>query len=115
RHGRNRISPLTTLDVWFLGGAVRRIAPEDTAFRQRQTHSMIAIESNWDDPAADRANIEWTRNVARDLEPFSKSGVYLNFGGSADEAQEMLAATSGGNYERLLEVKHRYDPDNLFG
>ena len=106
-----RPSPLTTIDLWQMGGAVSRIRSGDTAFAEREAPFLIGIESNWDDPADNERNIAWTRRVFQELQPFSTGGLYLNFEEHRDGApQEALQ----GNYGRLLEIKRRYDPTNLF-
>jgi hypothetical protein len=58
-------APLTSIDVIELGGAVSRVRPDDTAFGQRSALYLVAIEANWDDPAADGARVSWV--IAREL------------------------------------------------
>jgi hypothetical protein len=58
-------APLTSIDVIELGGAVSRVRPDDTAFGQRSAPYLVAIEANWDDPAADGARVSWV--IAREL------------------------------------------------
>jgi FAD/FMN-containing dehydrogenase len=111
-YGKNRPSPLSSVDVWTLGGAMARIGPEDTPIGQRAAPYMIGIEANWDDPAGDDANRAWTRDMARALEPFSTGGTYLNFEDVTDP--RFVRASHGRNFERLVEIKRRYDPENLF-
>jgi FAD/FMN-containing dehydrogenase len=113
-HATNRPSPITSLDVWGLGGAFSRVKPEESAFAHRNIPYLIGIEANWDDPADDDANIAWAREVFRDMQRFSPGGAYLNFPGFAEEGEDLMKKTYGINYERLQAVKARYDPDNFF-
>jgi hypothetical protein len=107
-----RPSPLTSLDIWINGGAIADVAPDATPVGHRDAPFMIGIESNWDGPAEDAANIAWAREAAKSLAPFSTGGSYLNFE-DLDEAGAVQAA-HGANFQRLVEVKRRYDPANLF-
>jgi FAD/FMN-containing dehydrogenase len=109
-----RPSPISSLDVWVLGGAMARIDTTHSAFAQRSSPFMIGIESNWKNPAEDDANFEWARTLYQDLQKYSTGGVYLNFPGFAEEGLSMIKKTFGENYDRLVEVKQKYDPDNFF-
>lgn len=113
-HAARRPSPITSLDIWSLGGAMSRVSPQATAFARRDAPFLLGIESNWDDPAADEANIGWAREVFRDVQRFSPGGVYLNFPGFGEEKDELVRAAYGANYERLVALKTTYDPHNLF-
>lgn len=107
-----RPSPLTSLDVWINGGAVATVASDATPIANRGSHFMVALESNWDDPAEDAANIGFTRQAAAELAPLARTGAYLNFDDLTDP--EAVRRASGANFERLAAVKRRYDPGNLF-
>lgn len=111
---RSRPSPESSIDVWFLGGAMSRIAPTATAYYNRQHPIMIGIEANWSDSAATEANIAWARALHKSLQPFSNGGHYLNFPGLVEDRAELLRGAYGENLERLKKVKARYDPGNLF-
>ncbi len=107
-----RPSPLTSLDLWRLGGEIDRHGPADAAAGQRGAPWLIGIESNWDDPAADTANVTWAREVGERLAPFSTGGSYMNFE-DPDDAHA-TASAYGENLARLVAVKKHYDPGNLF-
>ncbi len=113
-HAARRPSPLSTVEVWALGGAFGRVRPEATAFARREAPYLFTAESNWDDPAEDEASLAWAREVYRDMQHFSAGGAYLNFPGFAEEGDELLRKSYGGNYERLQAVKAKYDPENFF-
>ena len=104
----------STIDVWFHGGSMNRVPADGSAFGARYPY-LIGVEANWEDPAASDANVAWARDTVTALEPFSTGGAYLNFPGFFEEGDELLRASYGErNYERLVELKRRYDPDGLF-
>jgi FAD/FMN-containing dehydrogenase len=114
KHARTRPSPLTSIDVWALGGKMGKVEPTATPFARRDAPYLFAVESNWEDADTDEHNIRWTREVYRDMQRFSKGGVYLNFPGFGEEGEEMLKDSYQSNFERLKRVKAQYDPYNLF-
>ena len=111
--GKRRPSPLTSLDIWFLGCAIGDVGLDDTPMAHREAPFMAGIESNWDDPADDAANVGWAREVFSAMAPHSTGGSYVNFEDSDDATR--VEAAYGTNYRRLMEIKRKYDPDNLFG
>jgi hypothetical protein len=108
----SRPSPMSSVDIWFLGGAIADVAAADSPFGHRDAPYAIGIESNWDDPSADAANIAWARQATELLKPYSTGGSYMNFE-DPDDAKA-TAASFGANFERLVQVKRKYDPANLF-
>ncbi len=113
-HARNRPSPLTSLDIWSIGGALNRVDPSQTAFVRRNARYLVGIESNWDDPADDDANIKWARDVYDDMIKNDDAGAYLNFPGFGEEGQNLIERAYGENYKRMRKIKAKYDPDNFF-
>jgi FAD/FMN-containing dehydrogenase len=114
QHGVDRPSPLSNVDVWYLGGAFSRVGPQETAVGRRDFQAMIGVEANWADPEASEANIDWARNLVAQLEPFSSGGSYVNFGGYSEEGKDVVADVYAKNLRRLAVIKRTYDPDNLF-
>lgn len=112
-HAATRPSPRTTLDLWFIGGALNRVGPEDTAFVRRDARYLLALESNWTDPRDSDKNVAWTRRVFDDMQRFAR-GSYLNFPGFMEDGETLLQGAYEGNIERLRAIKERYDPENLF-
>jgi FAD/FMN-containing dehydrogenase len=110
--GARRPTPITSLDVWLLGGALNRVKATDTPIAHRDAQYLIGLESNWDDPAADAEGIAWPRGAANALAPFSTGGSYLNFEDVSDT--KAIAASFGTNFSRLMSLKSKYDPTNLF-
>lgn len=113
-HARKQPSVLSTIDVWHIGGAIARKGPEDGAFFGRKGPFMINPEANWEDPADDEANVRWARDLIADMAEFSDGSRYLNFAGFQEEGDAMMQDAFGPYYQRLSELKAKYDPKNVF-
>jgi FAD/FMN-containing dehydrogenase len=108
-------SPNTLSSIWNFGGATARVAPDATAFGDRSMPYMLSIDSIWREPAYDEANIAWTRDFWKRMQPHSHLGrMYLNFPGLGEEGERLLRDCYGANYARLQAIKRKYDPGNLF-
>lgn len=84
-----------------------------TAFSRRDQRYLFLINTNWNDPADDAVNIDWTRDLFSKLLPFGPDASYVNY--LSDEGIGRIRVTYGeATYRRLTEVKAQYDPDNLF-
>ena len=107
-------SPLSSLTVVFVhhGGAVRRIPRDATAFWHRDAGHSVILESSWDNPLDADKNTEWVRSTWRALEPFT-DGFYVNEL-APDETERRIRANYGANYDRLVGLKSKFDPSNLF-
>jgi FAD/FMN-containing dehydrogenase len=106
-------SPRTLVTVRALGGQIARVDPTETAFTDRDSPFMISIDSTWVDPDEDDANVRWTRELWDAMAPYATERIYFNFAMN-EEGEDVARATFGENYERLVEVKNRYDPENRF-
>jgi FAD/FMN-containing dehydrogenase len=105
-------SPLSALVLEQFGGAVRRVPRDATAFVHRHADYNLAIVSRWSDPAGSEPHIAWARATHDAVRPFS-TGVYVNYLG--EEGQDRIEQAYGETvYHRLVELKNRYDPTNLF-
>ena len=111
-HGPQVPSPSSTMHLYPINGAVGRVGADETAFGYRHATFATVIVSAWDDPDLDADRIQWVRDYSDATAPHSEAGGYVNF--MAADDQDRVADNYGGNYERLVEVKRRYDPDNLF-
>jgi FAD/FMN-containing dehydrogenase len=112
-YSKSRPSQRSAIVVRHLGGAMGRVGADATAYGDRSALYNLSIDSMWSSPEDDQRNISWSRATWDDLRRFS-SGVYLNFPGFQEEGGSLVKAQFGENYQRLLEVKRRYDPNNLF-
>jgi len=93
-------------------GAASRVPVSDTAFGLRRVHYSINIIAAWTDPAMAEKCIDWARTLSFELEAFGASDAYVNYLG--DEGSSAVRASYGANYERLAQLKRKYDPDNFF-
>ena len=107
-------SPLTTTDIWHIGGAIRRVNENDSAFVGRQAPFLFNVEANWENPQDDDANITWAREFVEVMGGFSDGSRYFNFPGLHEEGDEIMQDTFGEKYERLVALKNKFDPTNLF-
>jgi FAD/FMN-containing dehydrogenase len=106
-------SNMTMIFFEHFHGAVTRVAPTDTAVPHREPGWSLLIPSVWTDPSATEANIRWTRETHAELAPHLAARRWLNYLGD-DEAEDAVRAAYGPNYQRLREIKRRYDPTNVF-
>jgi hypothetical protein len=106
-------SPFTIVFLQQKSGAMARGPHDRTAFGHRDDLYSGVIISGWDDPSQAEANISWTRQLGQELESFGSSGEYVNELGPNDP-EERIRAAFGANYERLMLLKQKYDPENLF-
>jgi FAD/FMN-containing dehydrogenase len=104
-------SPLSGIAIEYFHGAVTRVPVDATAVPHREPGYNLLIASGWTEPADSDANIAWARETYAALAPHLIDRHYANYA-SADEVR--VRAAFGPNYERLAQVKRRYDPDNVF-
>jgi len=109
-----RPSPMTSITLWQLGGAIARGDRAHTSFGRRDAPYLVTGESTWTDPGQNDANVAWSRDFLDALRPYSQGGLYINFPGFAEHREAMLRDAFGDNVDRLLTLKQRYDPTNLF-
>lgn len=112
QYGARLPTNLSTMHLYPMNGAVHRKAESETAFAFRKTHWAEAIAGVDPDPASRDAIVGWARESWEALHPYSAGGTYINF--MMDEEPNRVAATYGCNYERLREIKAKFDPENIF-
>jgi FAD/FMN-containing dehydrogenase len=95
-----------------LGGAIGRVTPSATAFPERTASYSFHIIGGWTDPAEDDAVMTWARALHGAMAAHATGGVYVNLLG--EDEDDRVPAAYGHNYRRLVEIKTRWDPDNLF-
>jgi FAD/FMN-containing dehydrogenase len=105
-------SPMTAILLEHFHGAVTRVGPTDTAVPHRDEGWNLLLPSEWMDPAETEANIAWTKDSFAALSEHFGGGRWLNYLG--DDQDDAIGAAYGPNYDRLVEVKRRYDPQNVF-
>ena len=94
------------------GGAASRIGVHETAFAQRQTQYDLGILTQWTDAAESARHVKWTRDFWEAMSVYGSGAYLLNFHG--EESDATIKAAFGANYDRLVEVKTKYDPSNFF-
>jgi FAD/FMN-containing dehydrogenase len=110
----NMTSPYSRLAVFQLGGAVKRYDEQAMAVSHRNAEYIFAINTGWADPQDTEKQIEWTRDLWTAIRPFSSGGVYVNFLSDDDGEDRVRAAYGATKFERLVQLKSKYDPQNLF-
>jgi FAD/FMN-containing dehydrogenase len=96
-------------------GAALRVPPDATAFSRREKSFNVSAMATWEDAATDAAHIAWARRTPAALQERSASGGgYLNYGAPDEPIERVRAAYGDAKFERLRQVKRRYDPHNLF-
>jgi FAD/FMN-containing dehydrogenase len=104
-------TPQCEIFIGQIGGATKRVAGNAMAYPHRDAEFVMNVHTRWDDPAEDQRCIAWARKFFDVTAPHATGGVYVNF---ISEGEERVAAAYGGNFDRMAEIKRRYDPDNLF-
>jgi len=104
-------SPQSEIFFGQVGGAMARVAADETAYPYRDAEYVMNVHTRWEDPSLDDECISWSREFYDAMEPYASGGAYVNFI-SEGSGEEQLGY--GENYERLAELKARYDPTNLF-
>jgi hypothetical protein len=111
--GRKVASPMSQAILFRTGGAIARVPEDATAASHRDAPYMWHPIAAWSDPAENDDHIGWVREYYAAMEPYATGGVYLNF--EQDEgADHVRAGFSPEKYARLVELKDKYDPNNLF-
>ena len=111
-HANRATSPLTGVVIEYYGGAASRVGVSETAFAQRQAQYSLIFLAQWTNPGESQLHIEWARALADSIRPFSSGAYYLNYLG--EEGEDTIKAAFGLNYDRLMTVKKKYDPENFF-
>jgi hypothetical protein len=105
-------SPGSATIFEMYGGAATREPEGGSAYPHRQSEFDLVIISNWPDKKDDDKNISWTRNIWEALQPYLSHKVYVNALGV--EGADRVKEAYGENYQKLAELKRKYDPDNFF-
>ncbi len=112
RHAAELPTMLSTMHIYPINGAPQRVASGDTAFSFRDASFLQMISGADPDPANNETMIAWARAYWEALHPYSAGGSYVNM--AMDEGGDQVRASYRDNYDRLKEVKAKYDPTNLF-
>ena len=105
-------SPQCDIFLGLIGGQASRHAPDATAYPNRDTLYAMNVHARWSEPADDAKCIAWAREFLSAAAPYASGSVYVNF--LTQDEGDRIAAAYGPNHQRLVQVKNKYDPDNLF-
>jgi hypothetical protein len=112
-HAKAIPSPHSAILLFPLDGALNRLAEDYSAVGNRDAAWVINIAGSWDKAEDDTTNIDWARAAWEDIRGFSTGGTYINFL-TEEEGGNRIHAAYRKNYDRILEVKTKWDPTNLF-
>lgn len=112
RFGNTLPSMQSTMHLYPINGAASRVGKNDTAWNYRDANWAQVMVGVDPDPANNEKTIAWSKNYFEALHPYSAGGAYVNF--MMDEGEDRVKATYGDNYARLVNIKEKYDPTNLF-
>jgi FAD/FMN-containing dehydrogenase len=113
RHAKAIASPHSAIVLFPVDGELNRLAEDHSAVGNRDSKYVLNITASWERAEDDKPSVEWARAAWRDMRGFSTGGTYVNFL-TEEEGDERIRAAYGKNYQRLVELKSKWDPDNLF-
>jgi len=105
-------SPQCEIFLGMVSGAANRVPQEATAYAHRDTRFALNVHGRWEKPEDDQACITWAREFFKAVAPFASGSVYVNF--LTQDESERIQAAYGPNYDRLTQLKRKFDPTNLF-
>ncbi len=105
-------SPHCEIFIGTIGGQTTRVAPEAMAYSSRDANYVMNVHGRWETAAEDERCIAWAREFFARSQPFASSGAYINF--LTQEETDRIAFAYGATWNRLVELKSKYDPTNLF-
>ena len=112
KHAAQIPTMLSTMHLYPINGAASRVSKQDTAWSYRDSTWAQVIVGVDPDPGNREKITEWAKAYWKDLHTYSAGGAYINM--IMDEGQERVKAAYRDNYARLVEIKRKYDPTNLF-
>ena len=102
------------LSIRNLQGAISKVPKEATAFGDRSARFLVSIDTMWKDDALNDRCIQWTKQFFNELQEYSNGQVYFNFNSDMSGSKDLASDAFGSNYQRLIDIKTKYDPDNFF-
>lgn len=104
-------SPQCEIFIAYLEGKSNSVSPESMAYSGRDLKYILNVHGRWDDAKQDKECINWAREFFDATLKFASSGAYVNF--MTEEEKDRVEKAYGPNYDRLVQIKKKYDPDNL--
>ncbi len=112
RYGEKTPTGHSTMHLYPVDGKAHEVKSNETAWNYRNARWAEVIVGVDPDPANKEKITSWCKDYYNATHPYSAGGAYINF--MMDEGQDRIKATYGNNYDRLTEIKAKYDPDNFF-
>lgn len=106
------VSDHSEIFIGQMGGATSRVPADATAYLGRDAKFIMNVHSRWETPAEDKAGVGWARDIFNASTPYATGGAYVNF--MTSEESDRVRSAYGKSYDRLVELKRKYDPTNLF-
>ncbi len=108
----NLPSPHCEIFIGSIGGAANDVPSDATAYAHRDAKFVMNVHGRWETAGEDNKCVEWSREFFKKTKPFASSGAYINF--LTEDETERVQSAFGANYDKLVEVKTKYDPENVF-
>jgi len=102
------------ISIRNLQGAISKVPEDATAFGDRSGRFLISIDTMWADDSLNDHCIQWTKEFFDELQNYSNGQVYFNFNSDMSGSDDLAGDSYGENYQRLIDIKTKYDPDNFF-
>jgi FAD/FMN-containing dehydrogenase len=109
----NRLpSPQCEIFIGLISGVANRVPSDAMAYGHRDANFVLNVHGRWDAPSDDDKCIAWAKNFFNASKPYASGGAYINF--MTEDELDRVAAAFGPNHARLVEIKKKYDPENVF-
>jgi FAD/FMN-containing dehydrogenase len=105
-------SPQCEIFLGLIAGVANKVPPDATAYRHRDARFVMNVHGRWDKAAEDKRCIQWARDFFSASSRYASAGGYVNF--MTEDEGGRIAAAYGANFERLTQIKRKYDPQNVF-
>ncbi|HOZ97162.1 MAG TPA: FAD-binding protein [Niabella sp.] len=105
-------TPFSAMHMYMVNGKASHVGKDETAWNFRDANYSMVIVGIDDNPEGKEKIIAWGKDYWNALHPYSCGAAYVNF--LMEEGEERIKATYGDHYEKLVAIKSKYDPDNLF-
>lgn len=102
------------LSIRNLEGAISGVPEDMTAFGDRSGRFLVSIDTMWEDDADNERCVEYTREFFDEVHNYSNGQVYFNFNSDMSGSEDLAGDFFGSNYQKLKDIKAKYDPDNFF-
>jgi FAD/FMN-containing dehydrogenase len=105
-------SPQCEIFIAVISGAANHVPSDAMAYGHRDANFVLNVHSRWDAPSDDDKCVVWAKDFFNASQPYASGGAYINF--MTEDEIDRVAAAFGPNHARLVEIKKKYDPDNVF-